>query len=91
METTNYSLLTMFEELREESLTEIKGGQSEDIASNLKMLRVTSGMTRDSLAELLRVDPTAVTHWEHGRRIPDIDTLIEIAKLFDTTVDNLVK
>ncbi|MCT0954670.1 helix-turn-helix transcriptional regulator [Weissella cibaria] len=80
----------IFEKLDKDQLCSILGGQSVDIASNLKTLRVTAGMTRDSLAELLMVNPTAVTHWEHGRRIPDVDTLIEIAGVFGTTVDDII-
>lgn len=91
MKNTHDLDLEKFEALHDDALGEILGGQSVDIADNLKMLRVTAGMSRDFLAERLMVSPTAVTHWEHGRRIPDVDTLIEISKIFNTTVDDIIK
>lgn len=80
-----------FEKLVDKRLSKIVGGRSEDVARNIKMLRVTAGMSRNCLADILNVDPTTVTHWEHSRRIPDVDMLIEISELFNTSVDNIVK
>lgn len=91
MENKHNHTLDKFELFTDIDLSRICGGHSADIADNLKMLRVTSGMSRGMLAEELMVDPTSVTHWEHGRRIPDVDTLIEISRIFNTTVDNIIR
>ena len=91
MKNTHQLDLEKFEALHDDALGEILGGQSVDIADNLKMLRVTAGMRRELLAKTLSVDPTSITHWEHGRRVPDVDTLIRISDTFNISVDNLIR
>lgn len=58
------------------------------IGRNLKVLREST--TQRELAPLLGVTPSAVCMWESGRREPDIETLVHIAKLFEVTLDDLV-
>lgn len=58
------------------------------IGRNLKVLREST--TQRELAPLLGVTPSAVGMWESGRREPDIETLVHIAKLFEVTLDDLV-
>lgn len=80
-----------FDVIGEDILCNVRGGQAKDIAGNLKVLRQEAGLSRNQLAQTLMVDPTAITHWEHGRRVPDIDTLIQIAEIYDKTLDSLVQ
>lgn len=58
------------------------------IGRNLKVLREST--TQRELAPLLGVTHSAVCMWESGRREPDIETLVHIAKLFEVTLDDLV-
>ena len=57
----------------------------------LKMLRKEKGFTQENLADRLNVSRQAITKWESGDGIPDIENLKQISKLFDTTIDELVK
>ena len=57
----------------------------------LKMLRKEKGFTQESLADKLNVSRQAITKWESGDGIPDIDNLKQISILFNTTIDELVK
>ena len=57
----------------------------------LKMLRKESGLTQEELAEKLNVSRQAITKWESGDGIPDIENLKQISILFGTTIDELVK
>ena len=57
MKNTHDLDLEKFEELRDDVLGEILGGQSADIADNLKMLRVTAGRVPD-VDTLIRISDT---------------------------------
>ena len=43
------------------------------------------------LAEKLEVDRSTVAKWETGESKPRADKLIQLAKLFDYTVDDLLR
>ncbi len=47
-------------------------------------------MTQMALAEALNYSDKAISKWERAEAIPDIKTLMEIASLFDVTVDRLM-
>ena len=57
----------------------------------LKNLRKLNGFTQEELAEKLNVSRQAITKWESGEGIPDIENLKQISNLFNTTIDELVK
>ena len=57
---------------------------------NLKYLRKEEKMTQEALAEKLNVSRQAVTKWESGQSLPDIENLKQIADLFGVTMDSLV-
>ena len=57
----------------------------------LQLLRKNKGCTQDELAGKLDVSRQAVAKWESGQVYPDISNLIQISKLFNVTVDYLVK
>lgn len=57
---------------------------------NLKYLRKQSGLTQEQLAEKLNVSRQAVTKWESGQAMPDVENIKEISYLFSVTVDTLI-
>ena len=57
----------------------------------LKALRREYNYTQEELAEALDVSRQAITKWESGEGTPDIDNLKAISRLFNTTIDELVK
>ena len=57
----------------------------------LKMLRKESKMTQEQLAEKLNVSRQAITKWEAGDGVPDIENLKQISKVVNITIDELVK
>lgn len=61
-----------------------------DFAENLKMLRKQAGMSQEQLAEKLGVSRQAVTKWETGAGIPDIENIMAISSLFDISIDVLL-
>lgn len=60
------------------------------LANQIKELRKAAGMSQLQLAQKLNVGPSAIGMYEQGRRTPPIDTLIEMAILFDVSLDYLI-
>ena len=56
----------------------------------LQELRKNKGLTQEELAEVLYVSRTAVSKWESGRGYPNIDSLKEISKFFEVSIDDLL-
>lgn len=57
----------------------------------IRRLREANGYSQLEFAMALGVTQGAVSHWETGRRKPDIDDLVRIAQLFHCTIDDLIK
>ena len=60
------------------------------IGANIASYRKRSGLTQAGLAEKLNYSDKAVSKWERGESIPDVLTLMQLAELFGTTVNDLV-
>ncbi len=60
------------------------------IAENIIELRKRHKMTQAELAEELNYTDKAVSKWERGESIPDIQTLKELASKFGVTVDYIL-
>lgn len=59
-------------------------------SEKLKELRIKNEYSQEQLAELLNVSRQAITKWESGKGMPDIDNIKAIADLFDVTLDCLL-
>ena len=53
-------------------------------------LRKENEMTQFALAAALQVSHQAVSKWETGSALPDIDILLALADLFDVSIENLI-
>lgn len=60
------------------------------INMNLKRLRQQHLYTQEELAEKLDVSRQVIAKWEKGESTPDIQFCIQLAELYDVTIDNLV-
>lgn len=61
-----------------------------NIAKNLKELRRERNVTQKEVAQHLNIDVTTLSHYETGIRMPDIDTLIALAKYYDTDINRII-
>ena len=61
-----------------------------DISEKLKELRVSAGLSQEKLAEKLMVSRQAVSKWENGEALPDMENMIALARLYNTSLDELV-
>ena len=59
-------------------------------AEKLKELRKQKGISQEQLAEKIYVSRQAITKWESGNGIPDIENLIAISSLFNESLDSLL-
>ncbi len=59
-------------------------------SEKLRDLRKHFGMSQEQLAEKLIVSRQAITKWETGGGIPDVENLIAIAALFNLSLDDLL-
>lgn len=53
-------------------------------------LRTKKGLSQEELAEKIYVTRQAVSRWETGETIPNIDTLKLLSKLFDVSINTLL-
>ena len=60
-------------------------------SEKLKQFRNAKSLTQEELAEKLNASRQAITKWESGDGIPDIENLKQLSILFNTTIDDLIK
>ena len=53
------------------------------ISKYLQLLRKSNSYTQDDLAKELGISRQAVSKWETGTTIPDLEVLLKISKLYD--------
>lgn len=62
----------------------------ETFGQRFNRLRKKYDLTQEEVANKLRVSSQAVSKWENDISMPDVSLLIEIAELFNITVDELL-
>lgn len=58
--------------------------------NKLKECRKAKKMTQEEVAKLLNVTTQTYQNYELNKREPNIETLIKLANIFDTTIDYLI-
>ena len=61
-----------------------------DLGRKIQELRRGQGLSQERLAEQMAVSRQAISKWESGGAIPEVDKLIQLAQLFGATVDDLL-
>ena len=61
------------------------------IGKNITRLRRIANLTQLELAEKLNYSDKSVSKWEQGNGVPDVRILVQLADLFQVTVDDLVR
>ena len=62
-----------------------------DFAYKLYSLRTQSGYSQEALAEKVNVSRQAISKWELGLTLPDTDKIVALSKVFDVSIDYLLK
>lgn len=61
------------------------------IADRIQQLRKTKGLSQEELADKVGVSRQAVSKWESGQSVPDIDRISLLSNTFEVTTDYLIK
>lgn len=56
-------------------------------AERLKELRVERGLSQAQLAKAVGLSNGAIGFWELGKRVPNLDAVIDLAKFFNVSLD----
>lgn len=62
-----------------------------EIAAQIRKHRQQAGLSQEQLAQNIYVTRQTVSNWETGKSYPDIHSLLLLSRLFDVTVDQLIK
>lgn len=65
-------------------------GQIKQIGGNIRFYRERKGITQRELADGIMVSFQAISAWERGLSIPDLENAVRIASFFGITVDALL-
>lgn len=63
----------------------------EILAENLVALRKAHHLTQNELAEKLNYSDNTISRWEHAEITPGIESLAQIAKVYDIPIETLLK
>jgi len=61
------------------------------LGEQLQRLRETKNMSREELAQQMNVSRQAVYKWENNKGYPDIQNLLKLSEIYETTIDELIK
>lgn len=61
------------------------------VSNNIKYLRRMNGLTQEQFARKIGIKRSLLGAYEEGRANPNLDNLMNIAKIFGTSVDNLLQ
>lgn len=62
-----------------------------DINNQIKKYRANMKLTQEELADKIFVTRQTISNWENGKSYPDINSLLLLSKLFDLSLDQLIK
>ena len=61
-----------------------------NLSDNLKRIRKENNLSQEDLAEKLGVSRQSVSKWESGAAYPEMDKVIQLCKMFDLNIDELL-
>ena len=62
-----------------------------DIGNQIRERRQRLGLSQDELAQRLYVSRVTISHWETNKTLPDVQSMLLLANLFGTTIDEMVR
>ncbi len=63
----------------------------ERFGEKLRILRNRRGLTLRQLADMLDISHSYVGQMERGEKIPNVEMVLKIARIFDVSTDTLIK
>lgn len=65
--------------------------QMEQIGAGISKRRKQLGLSQEDLAKQIGVTRQAVSKWESGAALPSVDNIVELARIFSVSVDELLQ
>ncbi|MEE1210239.1 MAG: helix-turn-helix transcriptional regulator [Parafannyhessea umbonata] len=62
-----------------------------ELGNLIRKHRTAADMSQDDLAQAIFVSRKTVSNWEMGKTCPDVQSLLLMSNLFETSIDELVK
>ena len=63
---------------------------NQQVGRNMMLLRLQKGLSQQGLAELCNVTHQAVSKWETGAALPDIQTVLFLSKYFGVSMEEML-
>lgn len=61
-----------------------------EISQRIKIERQTAEWTQEQLADKIFVSKRTISNWETGKTVPDIESVLRLAKVFHVSLDDLL-
>ncbi|MCI9016633.1 MAG: helix-turn-helix transcriptional regulator [Clostridia bacterium] len=61
-----------------------------DLGEKIITMRNEKNLSQEQLAEKLNVTRQTISNWENGKFYPDIDSLVNLSKYFNVSLDDLL-
>ncbi|MCQ2508050.1 MAG: helix-turn-helix transcriptional regulator [Dorea sp.] len=61
------------------------------VGANIRKFRMEMGETQQELGEILGYGSTTIANYESGYRLPDLETLVDIAGHYQQSLDDFLK
>lgn len=61
-----------------------------EFSEQIREIRKENHLTQEEMAARLHVTRQAISNWENGKNLPDIEMLMEISRTFQVSLDRLI-
>ena len=61
------------------------------IGENIRFYRQQHALSQEELAEKMDTSRQTISSWENGKTYPNIQSLISLSNIFNTSVEDLIK
>ena len=62
----------------------------EATGSNIRRMRTERGIRVADISDFLMIDKQAVYRWEYGKSLPQLDNCLALARMFGTTIEDIL-
>lgn len=62
-----------------------------ELGKQIKKYRNELSLSQDALAEKIYVSRQTISNWENEKNYPDVNSLVLLSEVFNTSIDNLIK
>jgi len=63
---------------------------NQQVGRNLMLLRLQKGLSQQGLAEICNVTHQAVSKWENGAALPDVETVLFLSRFYGVTMEDIL-